>query len=352
MLADVLGVVRPLTLWLQRSPAHADVTQLSSVVNHVVEKLRFLSTRDPELVSNFTEGELKKLNFTAEAMVEKCEVIDEAVESLPAASRLRNNSQRNTHADFKQSDYEPFIDEIASEIESTIAIDPVSAAFRCLDVRFYPNTKSDLALFGVEDMQVLTEHFGEAKEGVHPKTKKVHRCDPKISKNEAMQEFENYKKTAFDVNSERTVKMNNKITFQKKKLGTTLTTVANKKKTENIKSEISKLEEQIDNMSLQEIYDELAVPGKAFLNPNILVLLEMAILCPIGNATVERLFSLLKLVKTKLRSLLGDGTLDSLLRIKMECKEELEDHHLEEIVDMFKVELVEKSKSGEIRIDI
>ena len=60
MLADVLGVVRPLTLWLQRSPAHADVTQLSSVVNHVVEKLRFLSTRDPELVSNFTEGELKK----------------------------------------------------------------------------------------------------------------------------------------------------------------------------------------------------------------------------------------------------------------------------------------------------
>ena len=36
----------------------------------------------------------------------------------------------------------------------------------------------------------------------------------------------------------------------------------------------------------------------------------------------------------------------------MECKEELEDHHLEEIVDMFKVELLEKSKSGEIRIDI
>ena len=126
-----------------------------------------------------------------------------------------------------------------------------------------------------------------------------------------------------------------------KKLATTLTTVANKKKIENIKSEISKLEEQVDNMSLQEVYDELAVPGKAFLYPNMLVLLEMAILCPIGNATVERLFSLLKIVKTKLRNLLGDGTLDSLLRVKMECKEELEDHHLEEAVNMFKFDLVE-----------
>ena len=246
MLADVLGVVRPLTLWLQRSPAHADVTQLSSVVNHVVEKLRFLSTRDPELVSNFTEGELKKLNFTAEAFVEKCDVIDEAVESLPAASRLRNSSQRNTHADmfeeFKQSVYEPFIEEIASEIEFTIAIDPVSAAFRCLYARFYPKTEADLALFGVEDMQVLTGHFGEAKEGVHPKTKKVNRCDPKVSKNEAMQEFEIYKKTVFDVNSMRTVKLNNKIMLLNKKLATTLTTVANKKKIENIKSDISKLE--------------------------------------------------------------------------------------------------------------
>ena len=105
-------------------------------------------------------------NFTAEAFAEKCELIDDAVESLPAASRLRNSSQRNTHADlfeeFKLSVYAPFIEEIANKIESTIAIDPVSAAFRCLDVRFYPNTKADLALFGVEDMRVLTGHFGEA----------------------------------------------------------------------------------------------------------------------------------------------------------------------------------------------
>ena len=40
-------------------------------------------------------------------------------------------------------------------------------------------------------------------------------------------------------------------------------------------------------------------------------------------------------MKTKLRNSLGDGTLDKLLRIKMETKEVLEDHDLEELVDRF-----------------
>ena len=86
--------------------------------------------------------------------------------------------------------------------------------------------------------------------------------------------------------------------------------------------------------------------------PNIIKLLEMAILSPIGNATVERLFSFLKLVKSSLRNRLGDGNLDKLLRIKMECKEDLEDYDLEELVDKLKLYLTELSKSGESRISI
>ena len=78
----------------------------------------------------------------------------------------------------------------------------------------------------------------------------------------------------------------------------------------------------------------------------------MALLCQVGNATVVRLFSFLKLVKTRLRNLLGDSTLDSLLRIKIECKEDLEDSDLEWLVDMFKDYLTGLSKSGEIHINI
>ena len=55
---------------------------------------------------------------------------------------------------------------------------------------------------------------------------------------------------------------------------------------------------------------------------------------------------------TSLRNHLGAGTLNSLLRIKMECVEQLEDQHLEELVDKFKCYLIDLAKSGQIRIDI
>ena len=81
-------------------------------------------------------------------------------------------------------------------------------------------------------------------------------------------------------------------------------------------------------------------------------LCEVAILCPVGNATVERLFSFMKLVKTRLRNSLGDNSLDSLLIIKVECKEKLEDEDLEVLVDMFKDYVRELTKSGVIRVEI
>ena len=45
--------------------------------------------------------------------------------------------------------------------------------------------------------------------------------------------------------------------------------------------------------------------GLKSLLPNMLILLKLGILCPVGNSVVERLFSLMKLVKTPLRNLLS-----------------------------------------------
>ena len=187
---------------------------------------------------------------------------------------------------------------------------------------------------------------------MHPKTLRLNRSDPQINGQEALQEYEVYKTIAFDINYERNVQIKSKIGLLQNKLKTTLTKLCNKSAIKKLKTEISELEEQINKMSLAELFNKLNVPGTKFLLPNILDLLEMAILCPIGNSTVERLFSFLKLVKTSLRNHMGDGTLDSLLRIKMECTEELEDHHLEELVDKFKYYLIDLAKSGQIRIDI
>ena len=138
----------------------------------------------------------------------------------------------------------------------------------------------------------------------------------------------------------------------KRSLSATLTVASNKQKIISLKQKISEQEALIDKMPLSEMYQKLCESGRAFLFPNMLLLLEVAILCPVGNATVERLFSFMKLVKTRLRNSLADSSLDSLLRIKMECKEKLEDEDLEVLVDMFKEYVREPTKSGVIRVKI
>ena len=231
-------------------------------------------------------------------------------------------------------------------------MDPVSAAFLCLDVRSFPKKKEDLPLYGLEEMKILLKHFGEPSEATHPKTKRNNRTDPKINNVEVLLEFEVFKDTVFDLNSQRSAELKLEIYQLKTKIKTTLKTNTNKPRIKALEFDILKLESKLNQMTLTEVHSSLAVPGKAFLFPNILKLLEMAIICPIGNATVERLFSFLALIKTKLRNNLGDGTLDKLLRIKMEGKEELDDHDLEELVDRFKEYLTELSKSGVIKIQI
>ena len=55
---------------------------------------------------------------------------------------------------------------------------------------------------------------------------------------------------------------------------TKLKTNANKKKLKNLKAEVEELESKFDRKSLSEVYNALISLGRAFLFPNILVLLE------------------------------------------------------------------------------
>ena len=118
-----------------------------------------------------------------------------------------------------------------------------------------------------------------------------------------------------------------------------------------MKSEVLELQTQLHDMALSELMASFNMAHRQ-LFPNIIILLELAIICPISNATVERLFSFLKLVKTKLRNQIGDDTLDKVLRIKTESPEHLEDADLEALVDSFKEYAKNLSESGNIRINI
>ena len=56
---------------------------------------------------------------------------------------------------------------------------------------------------------------------------------------------------------------------------------------------------------------------------------------PIGTASVERSFSQMKMIKTRLRSRLGEKSLSHLMKIVIESPEKLSDSDLENVVDIW-----------------
>ena len=123
--------------------------------------------------TRFTKNELEGFQFKMNVFEEKCRVIANTIETVPAAARLRNRSQEqnleNQFSNFVTTVQQPFVSEIAREIKEKISLDPDTAAFRCLDVRHFP-VKSDLENFGKEHIATLCNHFGKPMQAVHPKT--------------------------------------------------------------------------------------------------------------------------------------------------------------------------------------
>ena len=66
--------------------------------------------------------------------------------------------------------------------------------------------------------------------------------------------------------------------------------------------------------------------------PNLGKLAAIALVLPVTTATVERTFSDMKLVKTRIRSRLGEETLDYTMRICIEGPDKLSDEDLDAII--------------------
>ena len=69
--------------------------------------------------------------------------------------------------------------------------------------------------------------------------------------------------------------------------------------------------------------------------PNLNTLASICLTIPIGTASVERSFSQVKMIKTRLRSRLGEKSLSHLMKIAIESPEKLSDSDLENIVDIW-----------------
>ena len=102
MLIDMLSIMKPLTLWLQSSPSTVDATQLPVLVNNIVDKLNYIAGLDETMKTKLTKSELEGLQFKKSTFEDKCKIIANATESVPAAARLRSRSQeQNLEANFQ-----------------------------------------------------------------------------------------------------------------------------------------------------------------------------------------------------------------------------------------------------------
>ena len=68
---------------------------------------------------------------------------------------------------------------------------------------------------------------------------------------------------------------------------------------------------------------------------NISTLVNICLSIPVGTASVDRSFSQMKLIKTRLRNWIGQSSLSYLVKICIETMEKLTDTDLEAIISIW-----------------
>ena len=71
--------------------------------------------------------------------------------------------------------------------------------------------------------------------------------------------------------------------------------------------------------------------------PNLIILANVCLTIPVGTASVERSFSQLKMIKSRLRNRLGEANLSYLMKIALESLETLSDEELEQIMNVWTI---------------
>ena len=69
--------------------------------------------------------------------------------------------------------------------------------------------------------------------------------------------------------------------------------------------------------------------------PNLHILANVCMTLPVGTASVERSFSQMKMIKTRLRNRLGEKSLSYLLKISIESPQKLTDEDLEMMIEIW-----------------
>jgi len=74
--------------------------------------------------------------------------------------------------------------------------------------------------------------------------------------------------------------------------------------------------------------------------PNLRTLANVCMSLPVGTASVERSFSKMKMIKTRLRNRLSEKSLSHLMKISIESPQKLSDEDLEMVIEIWNGRIV------------
>ena len=283
LLSEVLKLLAKLSCFMQRKAT--DFSRLPIVLESIQSELRYLKSTRAEWCS--------QVAVTVTMLTTEHDIVLQV-------PRGRKQSP-TTIIEYRDSVAIPYIDALVSNIASRFSDTAVkllvsASIFNPVSV---PTEEEALPEYGTEELNALANFYGE--EATVEFNGTSYTSPPLVNSEEIIAEWRLFK---------RTLAKEIKLITEKQKLSKPPTL-------QDVKVEME------SNASYTDIF------------PELFKLLDILLALPVGTATVERSFSQMKLVKSRLRNRINDINLSRLMRIAIEGPE-LSSVDFSEVLDIFK----------------
>ena len=321
-LADVLESTNSLQVFLQR--AHLNFLDLPGVVDALTEVLESMREDPCRPNSNFAKLE----PYLEVASTKERTYCTRARVGVFSKERFISNVAK------------PFLSDLIQEIKVAFEIPDHLKGFTVFDPQKLPRARDELDTFGEDLIEMLSEVYG------HSYKISAHGDEllPKIVDRAALvSEFEVFKIFSFKERFRYETKQRevlDQTLRQKEKSEKKLTTmvdllstrkqIAEKQRVKELEAEIEELR-KAQKINFNLLHTKWIESGLGSKHPNVSRMLEYAALIPPSTAEVERIFSTMKLICTRLRKSLISTNLGHCIRVSK--FRELKDDDYRKILD-------------------
>ena len=188
--------------------------------------------------------------------------------------------------------FKPYIQSVIDNITKRLESSELYSCFSIFDPKLLPKNVADLSEYGILKLQKLIDFYGQQQSVTFESQTGV--LKPDVDREETAGEWKFFRRVLY---------------------------------------------KEYKELSFNEVCHRLLTNEtlKAAF-PNLVLLVTIASTLPVSTATVERSFSDMKLIKTRLRNRLGDQTLDHAMRVCIEGPETLSSTDLDEIIQHWKAQ--------------